>query len=219
MNPLDACLQAACPVVMVPRYEELVLLAEDGHRFLAATDGLYMEVRRPWLHAILLVAASPMPLPYGEAPQVFKLHLHHATLAPALARFIEHARETSPKEAAAWVTFSPPDGALGYVLPEVIENSAGYIQYYRPAATASCLPMLDMHSHGAFPAFFSSTDETDDRNDDMKLAFVVGNLDQPEVTVAMRLVGLGVSQDLSEFAVRILDSTLVRTPHALRTSP
>ena len=40
-------------------------------------------------------------------------------------------------------------------------------------------------------AFFSGTDERDDRTDDAKLAFVVGNLDKPEVSVTMRFVGFG----------------------------
>ena len=32
MNPLDATLQAACPTVMVPRYEELTLLNDSVER-------------------------------------------------------------------------------------------------------------------------------------------------------------------------------------------
>ena len=63
MNALDLALQAACPAVMIPRYEPLALLTSDSHRFLIAGDGMYVEVRRPWLHAVLKVMDSPIPLP------------------------------------------------------------------------------------------------------------------------------------------------------------
>ncbi len=104
MNPLDATLQAACPTVMVPRYEELTLLNDDSHRFLIADDGLYAEVRRPWIHAILKVMESPIPLPYGQPPGLFDLNLHRRALVGGLQHFIRRAREVSPLEHAAWLT-------------------------------------------------------------------------------------------------------------------
>jgi PRTRC genetic system protein A len=63
---------------------------------------------------------------------------------------------------------------------------------------------VDVHSHGILPAFFSGTDERDDRTDDAKLAFVVGNLDKTEVSVTMRFVGFGLTLELSEWAASIL---------------
>lgn len=204
MNPLDATLQAACPTVMVPRYEELTLLNDDSHRFLIAGDGLYAEVRRPWIHAILKVVESPIPLPYGPAPRLFNINLHRRALVGGLQHFIRRAREASPLEHAAWLTYDPVEGAVGYVEPEIISRSEGHIRYHRPDATPRCLPVVDVHSHGILPAFFSGTDERDDRTDDAKLAFVVGNLDKAEVTVTMRFVGFGLSLDLSEWAASIL---------------
>ena len=44
----------------------------------------------------------------------------------------------------------------------------------------------------------------DDLTDDAKLAFVVGNLDRPEVSVVMRFVGFGLTLELSEWAASIL---------------
>ena len=98
------------------------------------------------------------------------------------------------------------EGAVGYIEPEIISRSEGHIRYHRPDATPRCLPVVDVHSHGILPAFFSGTDERDDRTDDAKLAFVVGNLDKAEVTVTMRFVGFGLSLDLSEWAASILDN-------------
>lgn len=201
MNMLDATLQAACPCVMCPRYEPLTTLKEDTHRFLICGDGLHVEVRRPWIHAILKVMDSPIPLPYGQPPKVFALYVHSRALIGGLQHFIRRAREVSPLEHAAWLTFDPIQMAVGYVEPALISQGAGHIQYHRPDATACCLPVVDCHSHGNLPqgAFFSNEDDADDMIDDAKLAFVVGNLDKPEVSVVMRFVGFGLSLDLSDW--------------------
>jgi PRTRC genetic system protein A len=46
--------------------------------------------------------------------------------------------------------------------------------------------VLDIHSHGRFPAGFSPVDDKDDRGEN-KVAFVVGNLDKETVTMDSRL--------------------------------
>jgi PRTRC genetic system protein A len=211
MNPLDNALQGACPCVMVPRYEPLTLLAEDSHRFLIAGSGLFVECRRPWIHATLKVVGSPIPLPYGEPPSLFEIKLHRPALVSGLQHFIRRAREASPLEHAAWMTYDSVQGAMGYVEPEVISRGAAHIQYHRPDVTATSLPVVDCHSHGVLPAYFSDVDERDDRTDDAKLAFVVGNLDLPTPSVAMRFVGFGLSIDLSEWIASIFHTEATQT--------
>ena len=201
---LDAVLQTACPCVMVPRYEPLALLREDSHRFLAAGDGLYVEVRRPWVHAILRVVASPIPLPYGLPPPLFNIGVSQADLRCLLHRFIEDARRACPQEVAAWVTFDPVGKRFGYEVPEVLSSGNEHIQYRRIDAGPNCLPMIDCHSHGVLPAFFSKTDNVDDLNDDAKLAVVVGNLDRQTPSVAMRFSGFGLTVDLSDWVTPLL---------------
>ena len=203
MNALDKALQAACPCLMVPRYEPLALLQDDSHRFLIGGTGLFVEVRRPWLHAILKVTDSPIPLPYGTPPDLFSINLHGRALLGGLHHFVRRAREASPIEHAAWLTYDPIQGAVGYTEPEVISRSAGHIQYHRPDATPHCLPIVDCHSHGTSPAYFSGTDERDDATDDAKIAFVAGSLDQPNPSIAMRFVGFGLSVDMSDWLAQI----------------
>lgn len=211
MNQLDLVLQTVCPTVMVGRYEPLALLDSDGHRFLMAEDGVHVEVLRPWLHVISKVSEVAVKMPYGQVPALFKINLHRRALAAGLRRFIGRAAELAPDEHAAWLTFDPDQGAIGYVEPLVISRGREHIQYRRPDATPSCLPVVDCHSHGTSPAFFSGTDDKDDRTDDAKLAFVVGNLDQPTPSVAMRLSMMGLSIDLSEFVRSILDHSPAAT--------
>lgn len=204
MNSLDQMLQAACPTVMIPRYEELNLLDTDTHRFLVAHNGLFAEIKRPWLHAVFNVVDSPVPLPYGEAPRLFDIRIQRRALVRGLLHFIRRAKELSPLEHAAWLTYDPVEGAIHYCEPLVVSRSEGHIQYHRPEASPRHLPVVDMHSHGIFPAFFSKTDDEDDRTDDAKLAFVVGNLDSAEVSTRMRFVGLGISEDISKWVMALL---------------
>lgn len=204
LNPLDATLQAACPALMYPRYGGFVVLDEnaDTHRFLICGDGIYVEIRRKWLHAILKVSDVSIPLPYGTPTMFLNIYLDRTALAMGLRHFIRRAQEASPIEHAAWLTFDPDTKAVGYVEPEVISRGGAHIQYHRPEVRANNLPVVDCHSHGRFAAGFSDTDEADDV-DDAKLAFVVGNLDTPVPSIAARFVGFGFSQDLSDWARRL----------------
>jgi PRTRC genetic system protein A len=201
---LDAALQSACPAVMCPRYGALALLETNTHRFIVGSDGLYVEIRRAWAHAILPIAPSSIALPYGRPPEVFELRLYQEELAHGLRRFIEEARKKALQEHAAWLTFNPASQQLGYVLPEILSCSSTHIRYKRPRARADCLPIVDCHSHGKMGAYFSARDNKDDLPDDAKLSFVVGNLDQPFPSVVMRFVGLGAEVDLSIWVCSLL---------------
>ena len=219
MNPLDSTIQKVCPTVMVPRHEPLALLDHDSHRFLIGADALFVEIRRPWIHAIIRLVDTPMPMPYGQPPVMFSLRIDRRALVAGLQRFIDQARSVAPLEHAAWLTFKPSTGALEYAEPAILNRGNGHIQYERPEATPDSLPMCDVHSHGSFSAYFSGVDQVDDLNDDAKLAFVVGNLDQPTPSVAMRFVGLGLSLSLSEWIGALLYDFGIASTHAKETQP
>ena len=67
MNALDGILQSQVPAVMVPRYEPLEPIRPDSHRYLVASDGLYLQVDRPWIHGIFKISDTAFPLPYVRA--------------------------------------------------------------------------------------------------------------------------------------------------------
>ena len=205
MHPLDATLQSACPCVMFPRYGDFQYLPEqsDTHRFLICSDGLYVECRRPWVHLLLKVSDVGIPLPYGTPTPFLNLRLPTRPLIQSLLHFIQRAREISPLEHAAWLTYDPTTATMDYREPLVLSRSRDRIQYHRPAVTQLQLPVIDCHSHGLHPAGFSLEDDQDDV-DDAKLSFVVGNLDQPIPSVALRFVGFGFAHDISTWAEALL---------------
>lgn len=201
MNALDTNLQALCPTVMVPRFEPLSDLQANGHRFLACKDGLWLEVRRSWLHARLPFAPSPIPLPYGTPAVAVEFSFGHDLVA-LLSRFVREAQAAFPLEHAAWLVWNDVDKRLEYEPVVIHEQRGDHVRYERPRDAAGRHACVDLHSHGIHPAGFSNIDDTDD--DDTKLAIVVGNCNSAKPTLAARLCLQGTHHDFSEWVEQLL---------------
>lgn len=213
MNPLDANIQSLVPTVMVPRYEELDPIRPDSHRYLAATDGMYVEIDRPWINVVLKTSESAFALPYGAVSPRCNLRIKGADIKDAFDTFIAAARAVCPVEHAAWLTYHPTQGGtLRYFAPEVLASTNDFIRYVRPDARPDSLPIIDCHSHGYHRAFYSQTDDTDDLNDDLKLALVIGNLDKGNISLVARLVGMGLQIDISEWVGALVQNAFSATP-------
>jgi PRTRC genetic system protein A len=198
-DPRDAALLAHTPVVPVPRFGRLAPLAGNGHRFLVANDGLYVEVRRPWLHLIEPLGEDLQPeiaLPYGLIDPVYDLAFSEDALRAYVAGFVQVAIEALPHETAGWVAWGEYTRSLMYVPPRRVSASAGHVTIERPRLDPSLHLAVDLHSHGTAPAFFSTTDDEDDIGDDVKIAIVVGNVDRRTPSVRARLCILGMFREL-----------------------
>lgn len=201
MNALDKNLQSLFPTVMVPRFEPLAQMTANGQRLLAAKDGLWLEVRRSWLHLRLPLSSSPIPLPYGTLEATVQFAFGQELL-PLIRRFEREARAAFPLEHAAWLVWDAASERLDYESVRITSQGRGYVRYERPGERPGRLPCVDLHSHGAFPAGFSATDDTDD--DDTKLAIVFGNCDLIRPSVAARLCVQGTHHDFSEWVNALL---------------
>lgn len=192
---LDMATYNAAPVVAVPMYSEFAPLVENGHRFLLATDGLYLEVRRPWLHLIHRLVEQPgtVRIPYG--PLVGKMEFGYGRLGtaiPQMKEFAAHALAASPIEAAGSLVWNHVTSEWALKYPKTIgEATTGSIQYEQVELGENESLVVDLHSHGAHPAFFSPTDDADDAGS-VKICGVLGSLDKDVKTAAFRLCVLGV---------------------------
>lgn len=218
-RPLDArdrFQQSLTPVVVVPRFSELAPLIIPGHRYLVAEDGLWLEVRRAWLWARMPLAQTwGTALPFGrvagpqELPEITAgMEVDARNFTPPLQAqytfegedlerlqtlFVHDARASLPDEFAAWGVWNEQTSRLEYRPLVATEASPGGITFSRPRLEDHEHLAVDLHSHGALAAFFSSTDDDDDRGE-VKIAVVVGTLDQ-EPTFATRLCALGLFVD------------------------
>ena len=191
MDSRDVALQSVVPTVMVPRYSELKELATAGDRILMAANGVWLEVCRAWLYARVLVAKpSIIPVPYGQVSEVMRFGFGKLPRA-MVAQFIEQARARCPNECAAWVVWNQRTNEWRLMMLEETSVGPGHVNVNLPTLEEDEHMVMDLHSHGLTEAFFSRTDNKDDRGA-TKIAGVIGNLDKPEATASFRLCANGV---------------------------
>lgn len=193
---IDKVLQAHTPVAVVPKYGEFVAMQGEGHRFLVCGDGLWVECRRRWLHAVLPMARqSASAMPFGTVKQ--SVDLAFACLPSwAILRFLEEARQHHPKEVGALVSWDEETGAFEYHSCRVLESGVGHLKQAWPALRPGVWPVLDLHSHGPIPAYFSRQDRRD-TGMEVIAAAVVGGLDGSKPELALSLFACGVEVRVS----------------------
>lgn len=185
IDPRDAALQSACPVVPVPRFGELSS-ALAGQRVLLARNGVFLEVTRSWLRCVLRLGDLPVkpPLPYGVAHEHVSFSFGVIPLR-LLDEFIAHGRRSLPNETAGALVFSKTRGDLRLVLHEALESGPAAIRYRIDPMDADEELAIDLHTHGVLGAFWSMTDDADDQG--VKVCGVFGNMDRARPSAAFRL--------------------------------
>lgn len=201
LNLQDQILQRTCPAVAVPRFGTLQPLTESGHRFLVASDGLWIEVRRPWLHLVWPVGPKnqPVAIPYGELNPVIDFSFVNIP-GELISMFIDDARQSLPNEFAAWITWNEQTGDFTY--RPLTSTSAGpaHLNLNRPLLPEYEHLVMDIHSHAAIKAFFSREDNRDDTGE-IKLSLVIGSLGQEQkMSSKIRLCANGVTVNARELA-------------------
>ena len=191
MDSRDVALQSVMPSVMVPRYSELDELDTPGNRSVMASNGIWLEVCRAWLYVRAQIAKPlNLSIPYGEVSEALRFGFGKLPSA-MVVQFIDQARVRSPNECAAWVVWNQQTGEWKLLMLEERSVSPGHVSVNLPTLGEDEHMVMDLHSHGLTGAFFSRTDNMDDRGA-TKIAGVIGNLDQPEVTALFRLCANGV---------------------------
>lgn len=194
LTQVDAILQSHTPVVMVPLHGEFIALATVGHRFLAASDGLWLEVRRPWLHLIWPVATQDrVPMPYGTVQRKVELAFERLPMDVADA-FVADALSAYPNEVGGVVLWDERTGDVSYRRAETLQSGVGNLRARWPELEPGQSVVVDLHSHGQFPPFFSETDRAD-TGSEVVIAGVLGRVgsEQPEWKFALFACGLEIS--------------------------
>lgn len=187
-DPRDRIILEHAPLVAMPTCGELPELEDHHHRYIAAADGLYLEVRRPWLRAALLIAQ--LDLPYGPIADTIGYEFSEDELQTVVDRFTQDALQAMPNEFAGWGVWDAEKRKLVYRGLEDDWASTGGVSFKRPRLAPHESLAVDLHSHGALPAFFSTQDDIDDRGE-VKISIVVGNVDEEPSSFKSRLCALG----------------------------
>jgi PRTRC genetic system protein A len=194
IDPRDFTLQEHAPIVPAPAFGEFAPLEEPGHRYIAARNGLFIEVRRPWLYVLWPITqpgAIAPALPYGEVTRRMSF-LFGKLPRELMQRFLEEAKKVTPFEHAAWILWDAQAKQLVYRDLDIQEFGQGGVRYNRPVLVDHESLAVDLHSHGDIGAFFSGTDDVDDAGE-VKLSVVLGDVKPGSKPAwALRLCALGV---------------------------
>lgn len=196
----DVLLQEQFPTVMVPRFGNFRPLAENGRRFLSASDGLWLEVRTDWLHLVWpLARQDKVAMPYGTLEKQANF-LYGEFPVELVGRFLADARAVFPSECAAWFVWDKTINDLHYRLLRTIRTGIGRLEYERPRLTGTECLICDIHSHGPIPARFSAEDDRDDKGE-TKISAVVGTLgvgQTPSIQARLCVAGLVIPLRMKE---------------------
>lgn len=195
MNVLDLTLQRSFPTVMVPRNEPAAEMESAGERLLMAENGVFIEIRRSWINLVRRVAQFSVQtaVPYGHVIETTKL-VCESIPADLVGQFATMARKAFPNETGAWIVWSALTQAFRLAPVHIISHDSGSLRYERPSLVGDEVLVVDCHSHGRHPAYFSSTDNEDDRYD-VKMALVIGNCDMSRPSIAARLCAKGIFEE------------------------
>lgn len=183
LSARDRVLFAQFPLLMAPMSGELPPCPPGARRLIAASDGLWVETVTPAVH--FRGRAAPVVLPFGPVRGFCRLT---GGLIPASIRDAVFERAKSCREEiACLVAWSRREAAYRLIWPDVDSVSRSHVTYSAWADTDDLSLAVDIHSHGAGAAFFSSTDDASDRGVfEPHLSVVLGRCDQPELQLATR---------------------------------
>lgn len=163
MNQRDLLLQKHLPTFMAPRFEPLPPLEEGQSRLLMAEDGLWIEAKTTWGAFVRRLFQTPRILPYGPIKERTELHCGSIPRS-LLERFAAKANESADcgYETAAWILWSRAEG-WEYLKLDIFKQTAGSVEFTWPELGPNRPLILDLHSHGNGPAFFSKLDDRSDQ--------------------------------------------------------
>jgi PRTRC genetic system protein A len=196
LDPRDAALLAACPAIAMPRHGELPPL-KTGQRIVVAANGVFVQLPLPWLDCVAPCGSldARLPLPYGTLTP--RLMLSFGVIpAELLRQFVRLARQSAPDETAAVIVHCTRTKALRLVACETISADRVRVIYRTPPLAATEQAVVDLHSHGDAPAFFSAQDDLDDRA--IKLCGVFGRVHSRHPEARFRLAINGLFIDLCD---------------------
>ena len=195
IDPRDAALQRACPVLAAPLFGVLPAM-ENGQRVIVASNGVFVQVKRDWLDCVERMGCidAALPLPYGEVTP--SIQFAFGTIPVVLLEaFIAAGRAGLPNEIAGGLIYSAQRQTLRLAIYASVRSTAHGIEYRLPPVAGDESIAVDLHTHGLLPAFWSATDDRDDRS--VKVTGVFGNLDREPPSAAFRLVLNGMYRPLA----------------------
>jgi PRTRC genetic system protein A len=182
-NLKDRLIQERFPTIMTPRYEDLMPCLPHQTRLLMARGGLYIDTLQSFGAFRRHLWFADRDLPYGEVTEADEFSgilgdrqvrkIFESYILPQAAEYAEDNREW-----AGWIVWTKEEG-YSYLPLGFEASTASVFIGHRPVLPGGTHLVIDVHSHGAMKAFFSSTDDVDDSGG-VRLSVVLGSYSRNE---------------------------------------
>ncbi|WGS88575.1 PRTRC system protein A [Methylomonas sp. UP202] len=178
-DPRDRILFGETPTYLQPLFgDKLPAPALGKHRFVMGQEGVVLEAVNEVLEVRLPVARSIIPLPYGALGEP-GIRLRNGPIPRPILETIEYkAASACPNEWAGWVIWDVVQQRYALFEPAILSVGSGHVSY-RNRIPSHAVLVLDLHSHGLHPAYFSETDDLSDQQG-FYVAGVIGHCQGPK---------------------------------------
>lgn len=156
MHPRDIVAEAAWPVVLARHGEPLSVPPVGTRRLVIAGSGLWLDARSAALHIRLPLSA--LDTPYGPLARIVR-GCHGAIGGRVWTALFDRAAAAHPSETALLVVAD--DDGYRVIAPRLLTASGHHVTYDDSGIDPDRL-LLDVHTHGQHPAFFSAQDDASD---------------------------------------------------------
>ena len=174
-----------------------------GYDYVVAGNGVYVQAESELLTARVRVAGCEIR---GLRPTTPKLHLPHGRVPPALLAMGIHWMQQKP-DTERYFAIRWNGREYVPVIPE--QSGTGASLRYKTPESA----VMEFHSHCRMAAFFSQTDDHDEQG--FRIYGVVGRLNRPQPTVALRVGVYGNFQEIQVPDVFEVDAGSLFAPEGL----
>jgi PRTRC genetic system protein A len=161
-----------------------------GYEYLVARNGIFLRATNPSLTALIPIHAFPTPLIRGLVDLQPVITLHHLRLPvqlleTTLADARTQTNATGDLVEGLYFFTSHAAGTKFSVLKPAQRAGVTHVIHEHLPTAESDPVLLELHTHGTLPAFWSATDTQDEQG--FRFYAVVGNLDTAYPIVRLRL--------------------------------
>ena len=161
MIDIDRELQKNLPIVMMPKYSELDALKDNEKRLILGSNGIFIESKCKAIHCRLKIApALDIPVPCGYVAKFLKVKQLEEWVKELI---VKQSKLALPNEYCLLIVFDADKSEYQIVEPEVISCSPSEVKYKMPELEKNQHIFIDYHTHGLGNAYFSATDNADDK--------------------------------------------------------
>jgi len=180
----DAALLSTFPLLPQPIHSELHPLNAGERRMVMGCNGVFIQAKTHTLDLSMKVSESPSQLPYGEVEE--KINLTHGRIDRELIeQFFLDAVKACPNEDGVLIYWDKQKECYA-LSSRSVQSGIGHVRIPCQEIDEQFV-LLDIHSHGEFESYFSSTDDKSETYG-VHISTVLGDCQSTEsITIKTRL--------------------------------